>query len=153
MGFIANLLMGPVFKTVGKVVGGWLERKQIKAEAATKIELARQEVITAQATADINWDQTMAEASKESWKDEFWTIILAVPAIFAFVPGMTDYILQGFVVLDQMPMYYKGFLGTAIAAAFGRNEVVQLTKRWTNRDLPKPDIPRIERKKAAKEKE
>ena len=130
MGFIANLVAGPIFKTIGSVVNGWMERKRINAATKTTILLKKQEVITAQATADISWDQIMAKGSAESWKDEMWTVILAIPMVLAFVPGMDAHIQNGFMVLDQTPEYYKVFLGTAIAAAFGRSELIKIATKW-----------------------
>jgi hypothetical protein len=39
--------------------------------------------------------------------------------IGAFVPDMVPYVKEGFVVLNEMPEFYKAFLGAAIAASFG----------------------------------
>jgi hypothetical protein len=36
---------------------------------------------------------------------------------------MVPYVEQGFIVLETMPDYYKGFLGAAIAASFGMKAV------------------------------
>jgi len=134
MGWLAKLFVGPVFDTLGSVVGGWLERKKIAAVTETTIALKKQEVITSQATADITWDQTMADGSKDSWKDEYWTIILSIPMIGAFIPGMDVYVLNGFTVLASTPDEYKIFLGTAIAAAFGRSELIKITRKWKSMD-------------------
>jgi len=67
---------------------------------------------------EAEWEKIQAEASKSSWKDEFWTVILAIPLVLCFFPQTVPYIEQGFIVLDTMPDYYKAWLGLAIAAAF-----------------------------------
>jgi len=67
---------------------------------------------------EAEWERIQAEASKSSWKDEFWTVILAIPLVLCFFPQTVEYIKQGFIVLDTMPDYYKAWLGLAIAAAF-----------------------------------
>ncbi len=67
---------------------------------------------------EAEWEKIQAEASKSSWKDEFWTVILAIPLVLCFFPQTVPYIEQGFVVLETMPDYYKAWLGLAIAAAF-----------------------------------
>jgi hypothetical protein len=132
-GFLTNLIAGPlvkkIFGTVGSVVNGYLDRKKIREQTKTTIELKKQEVITAHATADITWDKTMSQASGKSWKDEYWTIIISIPAIGAFTPW-SDQILAGFQVLEQMPGYYQIFLGTAIGAAFGRNEIINVMRQY-----------------------
>jgi hypothetical protein len=65
------------------------------------------------------WEITQAEASKTSWKDEWFVLVLSVPLVCAFIPPWVPYIEQGFIVLELMPDYYKAFLGGAIAASFG----------------------------------
>lgn len=133
--WIAKKVVGGLFgdKIVGSLAGavdGWVERGKIKEETKTAIALAKQKVLTTQATADITWDQTMAEGSKDSWKDEYWTIILSIPMIGAFIPGMSVHVLNGFDVLSQTPEGYLTFLGVAIAAAFGRSEVIKVARKW-----------------------
>jgi len=36
-----------------------------------------------------------------------------------FIPSLVPYVKEGFIVLESMPDFYKGFLGAAIAASFG----------------------------------
>ena len=67
---------------------------------------------------EAEWEKIMAEGSKSSWKDEFWTIILAIPLVLCFIPSTVPYIKEGFVVLETMPDYYRLWLGMAIGAAF-----------------------------------
>lgn len=116
-------MIGQILQTV---FGGVLdelqarrERKQARLAADIAIEQAR-------ATADIDWDQIMAQGSQTSWKDEFWTIVLAIPAVMAFFPGARELVMGGFATLAEMPIYYQAFLSTAIAAAFGRQELINI---------------------------
>jgi hypothetical protein len=75
--------------------------------------------------ADIQWATTMAAASASSWKDEFWTIVLGIPAIMSFIPGLDVYVTHGFAALSSTPEWYQGLLLVAVGAAFG----VQLWKK------------------------
>ena len=94
-----------------------------KAEAAAKIQVA-------EATADIQWDIIQAEGSKESWKDEFWTILLAAPVVMCFLPWTQDHVAEGFIVLEKsVPEWYIVALGTAIGAAFGYRKIVNWMMR------------------------
>ena len=74
----------------------------------------------------------MASASKESWKDEFWTIILAIPifmvgyAIAANDTTVIDRVEQGFVALSGLPEWYQYLLFIAISSSFGIRGVSKL---------------------------
>ena len=100
---------------IAGVVGltsNWLDNKKSKQQATHEKDL---EVI--KNTTD--WEVQQAKNSQNSWKDEWFTVVLSVPLVGAFVPTMVPYIHEGFRVLNDMPDFYKGFLGTAIAASFG----------------------------------
>jgi hypothetical protein len=107
-------LIGPITN----LVGGWLnnkaEEKQAKHEA--KIQVIQN---------DANWEATMADASAHSWKDEFWTIILAIPifmvgyAIAVDDIGVIDRVDAGFKALSQLPEWYQYLLFIAISSSFG----------------------------------
>ena len=71
------------------------------------------------ATGEIDWDITMAEGSKHSWKDEWLTILFSIPLILAFIPGMEEVVANGFQQLEQMPEWYQYSLGVIVAASFG----------------------------------
>ena len=56
------------------------------------------------ATGELDWDITMAEGSKHSWKDEWLVILFSVPLILAFIPGMEGVVEQGFAQLNRCPI-------------------------------------------------
>lgn len=79
----------------------------------------------------------MADASSDSWKDEFWTIILAAPIFFVgyaiAVDDLTviDRVKAGFDALGQLPEYYQYLLFIAISASFGikgANKIMNMRK-------------------------
>ncbi len=113
----------------GNVLGGVLDHFKSKRELKRAIELAKIERVNKLDTSDVDWDQIMAENSKDSWKDEWFTILLSVPAIMAFIPSLSEYVLQGFEALSTVPEWYRLAFGTAVAAAFGRNEVIKWFKK------------------------
>ncbi len=71
--------------------------------------------------ADIAWENT--QITQSGWKDEYWTIVLSVPAILCFIPGMVEYVRSGFDVLGGMPGWYQWMLGIAVGAAFGYRKI------------------------------
>ena len=67
----------------------------------------------------------MADASSSSWKDEFWTIVLAIPvfmvgyAIAANDVTVIHRVAEGFVALEKLPEWYQYLLFIAISSSFG----------------------------------
>ena len=105
-------MIGAVITGVVELASQWFTNKREKNQAKHERDLTR---IANQAT----WEQTQAENAKSSWKDEWFTLVLSVPLIGAFIPPLVPYVQQGFIVLNGMPDYYKAFLGAAMGAAFG----------------------------------
>lgn len=65
------------------------------------------------------WEAIQAENSSGSWKDEFWTLVLSIPLIFAFYPEAVPVIKAGFEVIKEMPIFYQYWLGIAVTSSFG----------------------------------
>lgn len=98
-----------------------VEQAKVESELRIREAMTNANINLAQAgqVADIEWAKTMAEASKDSWKDEYWTIVLGIPAIMSFVPGLVPYVELGFHALTQTPEWYQGALLISIGASFG----------------------------------
>ena len=65
------------------------------------------------------WERIQAENGAHSWKDEFWTIVLSIPAIGCFIPGGADVMIKGFEAMQAMPEFYQAWLGVAVLSSFG----------------------------------
>ena len=107
-----QLLIAPI----ANLVGGWLQGKR-------DIQKAKQERETKALTHEANWDTVQAEASKDSWKDEWLTILVSIPMILAFVPSMVPYVREGFEVLETMPQWYQALVALVFAASFGFKKI------------------------------
>lgn len=99
-------------KRIRKRLVAQSERKVIEAKTQAIIDRAA----TAQA-ADIDWELTSINQS--GWKDEFWTIVLAVPFILGFIPGLSAYVAPGFQAFASAPVWYQNILLVVICAPFG----------------------------------
>jgi hypothetical protein len=114
-------LIGPITNLVGGYMKNKAEEKQAKHQA--KINVIQN---------DANWEQTMAAASGSSWKDEFWTIVLAIPifmvgyAIAANDTTVIERVQLGFVALSELPEWYQYLLFIAISSSFGIRGVSKL---------------------------
>ena len=120
---LIKLIGGPIVTAITDSITSWVERKRIRSQAKIEVEHKK-------ATADVDWDNAQVEASKSSWKDEFWTVVLAAPIVLAFIPGTAVYVEYGFNVLrDSTPDWYKAAVGVAISAAFGVRQFSKVMSR------------------------
>lgn len=71
------------------------------------------------AEAESDWDMEAMRQSQFSWKDEFIVIMLFLPYIGAFIPGVQDHVLVGFEYLGKTPYWYQWSLLGVVAASFG----------------------------------
>ena len=101
----------------------WLQGKQKRSQAKADAEAT---VMVNAANDRAEWEKIQAGASAASWKDEYWTIVLSLPAIMCFFPDGVDAARAGFAALNTMPDYYRAFLGVAITASFG----IKGFKQW-----------------------
>jgi hypothetical protein len=134
--WLGGILSGG-FSIVKEWVSSWQQRKVMQAQH--KVKMAEIKIVGKENRAlmdkehEIGWDNRMATGSMTSWKDEWFTIILSIPLIGAFIPKLAPYILSGFEVLAECPDWYKGALGVAIGAAFGMRQYAN----WTMNRLSK----------------
>ena len=120
--------LGPI----ANLAGTWLENKveKTKAEGQAKVAEAKARATVAEkvATGEVEWEGKMAEATDSRWKDEFALVVLLAPAILVFIPGMKDYVKEGFEILNTLPEWYQYLLFIAISASFGIKGVGQAAK-------------------------
>ena len=125
MGILTTVLGGGVFSKLFGWVGDYFTARQQtkheeevmalelkKAKTQAQIELYKTGLV-----GDIAWESRAQENS--GWKDEFLVIIFSIPLIGGFIPGMEEYILNGFKSFDAMPDWYQGAIGVIVASVFG----------------------------------
>ena len=116
-------LLGPV-ADLGKT---FLNNKAEKSKAKHEQQL---EVIKNGA----EWESKMADASASSWKDEFWTLVLAAPIfMIGYAIAMNDVAViervdMAFAALDTLPEWYQYLLFLAVSASFGIRGADKLMK-------------------------
>ena len=109
-----NLLLGPALE---------LGKDFLKGKAEEKKAIQQRKINAIQNDAD--WENKMADATSNSWKDEFWSIILALPIIaVVYSVAMDDVSIiarvnEGFEALNQLPDWYQYLLFIAVSASFG----------------------------------
>ena len=111
---ILTTLVGPIANLAKGYLSNKAEEKQAKHQA--KMSIIQN---------DADWESKMADASKDSWKDEFWTIVLAIPvfmvgyAIAANDVTVIARVATGFEALEKLPEWYQYLLFIAISSSFG----------------------------------
>ena len=103
---------------IANLAGGYLKNKaeQSKAKHEAKMNVIQN---------DADWESKMVDASANSWKDEFWTIVLATPvfmvgyAIVANDLTVIDRVHAAFIALSELPEWYQYLLFICISSSFG----------------------------------
>jgi len=109
-----QMLLGPAME---------LGKEFIKGKADEKKAIQQRKINAIQNDAD--WENKMANATSNSWKDEFWSIILALPiAAVAYSVAVDDVSIiervnEGFAALNKLPEWYQYLLFIAVSASFG----------------------------------
>jgi hypothetical protein len=113
-------LLGPITNIVGGLVQGKMEQKAAETKAKVAKAEAQAQIMLSQATSEADWEKVMAEGSRDSWKDEWLTILFSVPLVLAFCGEWgRNIVMDGFAALDAMPDYYRYTLGAIVSASFG----------------------------------
>jgi len=117
---LIGAIIGPVISAIGSVAKSWLETRKIKAEGKIAITSAKIQCKIDTIKMKSQMDLTSMNDMRYSWKDEYLVILLTLPVIGCFIPGLVDYVRMGFIVLGEVtPDWYKWALTGIIAATFG----------------------------------
>jgi len=128
MGIFTAIMAGLklVAAPIGTALKGWQQQKQVKLESNIQLRKAKTEAMIEKMKqgqlAEIQWDLKSLDTA--GWKDEWFTILLSIPAVLCFVPGMDKVVSRGFEALSGTPDWYKIAFITAVSASFGMRKLV-----------------------------
>jgi len=120
---IFSVIVGPV----ANLAGTWMNNRHEQSQAKHKAKMAIIEH-------DADWESKMAAASGASWKDEFWTLVLAVPIFMVgYAVAFDDLAVMGrvhagFDALSNLPDWYQYLLFIGVSASFGIRGADKLMK-------------------------
>jgi len=121
---ITSFITG-LFKPISDLVTGWQKRQQAKLESDLRINEAKTQGMEARLRtgqeADIAWENT--SITNSGWKDEWFTVVLSIPAIMCFIPSMAKYVSDGFDALKGTPERYQWAFLVAVASSFGYKKI------------------------------
>ena len=110
----------------GAVASYFNERQRIKAESQKRrdefedaIHKRRLELIEQGLAADANWEMEFARQAATSWKDEYTLLVVSVPLVLAFVPGMAPLVAAGFTAFAATPLWYQAMVQVLFYATVG----------------------------------
>ena len=118
-------ILSAVINPISKVATSFLKNKAAVSQAKHDATMS-----VIQNNAD--WEVKMADASANSWKDEFWTLVLSVPvfmigySIVVNDPAVIERTKQAFEALSTLPEWYQYLLFLCISASFGIKGVDRL---------------------------
>ena len=93
-------------------------------DGKTQLKLTEAEVRKKQLTGEIDWDIAAMNATENSWKDEWITLLFSIPLILAFCGDWGNAIVErGFAALEVMPQWYQIALGGIVSASIGMRSV------------------------------
>jgi len=121
-------LIGPV----AGLVTDWLQGQRDKSQAK---HTAQMQVLSNTAI----WEAKMADATSQSWKDEWFTILLSLPIlaiIYGVVmndPDIIDRVGLAFSQLNALPEWYQYLLYLAVFASFGIRGADKISQLLTKR--------------------
>ena len=104
---------------IGQIVGALGGLATSYLDGKTAVQKANAEIKLKQATGEMDWEQSAIEASKDSWKDELWTIVFVLILVANFIPSMQDVMAIGFANLETTPLWVQWGMYASIAASFG----------------------------------
>jgi len=128
----------PILAALGPLLGmgkTWLEgrnaRKQAKLSSDLALNQAKTEGMIKRMeqgqVADIAWENL--SISNNGWKDEFWTLVIAIPLVGCFIPGGAELVRAGFEALNSStPEWYQWAVLISIGSAFGVRRITEFMK-------------------------
>lgn len=120
-----------LFKLVPNAVDAYTKRKQAKLESELRVNEAvtnaKIEAAKAGQISETEWENL--QVANSGWKDEWFVVVLSIPLIMCFIPGLEGYVMQGFNVLEGTPEWYQWMVGIAVSASFGYRKLADWATR------------------------
>tara|TARA_R100001591_G_scaffold104794_1_gene112572 strand:+ start:84 stop:470 length:387 start_codon:yes stop_codon:yes gene_type:complete len=110
---------------VPTIIKGVVDVVKTKTETKKLMAQAEQTHVRKMAEGEIDYAIATQKNMQNSWRDEWFTIILSIPLIIVFAaiflnkPEWVAKLKEGFITLDELPDWYIWALLAAIASSFG----------------------------------
>jgi len=119
-------LIGPLSNLAGTWLTGRTEAKAAENRVRVAKADAEAQVVLSAAQSGQEWERLMAKNASNSWADEMYAIIFALPLVLAFCGDAGREIVQnGFAALETCPDWYKAMLGVILSAVFASRQAAK----------------------------
>ena len=112
-----------IFNAVAGIAGNWVNGKveETKAKAVVRVEKAKAdaEVQKRVAAGEIDIQRAQADATDNSWKDEWFSVIFGLWFIGNFIPYFDEYYDHAYQRLSAAPEWLTYTFMSIVAASFG----------------------------------
>ena len=127
-------MIGQIFGPLTELASGWLKGKADAQAAKANLKLVEAEakatIMKSAATSEAEWEKLMAQNANNSWADELYAVIFALPLVLAFAGEWGREIVQnGFTALDACPDWYKAALGIILSATFASRQATKFFRK------------------------
>ena len=116
-------MIGQLIGPIANLASGWLDAKATKQAAEAKLRLTEAEskakILLSKETSTADWERIMAQGTQNSLKDEFVIVIVMIPVILCFIPGLEQTVKNGFDRLSELPAWYTNLVLVVCLAAVG----------------------------------
>jgi len=92
---------------VTSVFSNWMDTRKLKAKGNLAVTQAKIEAKVRKIDNQFNMDSNAANDMRYSLKDEFLVLLISVPIVMCFIPGLAPYVTKGFEVLKSTPEWYQ----------------------------------------------
>ena len=118
---IVSKLLGTFSEKIADV---YIEKKRLQNELKMETlrgKIAYEEAKTRRASESEGHDHAweLESIRNSGWKDEMVIIVLSIPMVLVFIPGLEQYITAGFASLQTTPDWYRWLVVMIYAATFG----------------------------------
>ena len=103
------------YKATTRKLKADIKLEELRGKAA--YQRAKSERAEASEGRDHEWE--LESIRNSGWKDELVIIILSIPLVGVFIPGIETYVAQGFEHLEGTPDWYRWLIVMIYAATFG----------------------------------
>ena len=114
-----------IWSLLSTVASGVVDVVKTKTETKKLLAEAEQTHVRKMAEGEIEYAIQTQKSMGDSWRDEWFTIILSIPLLIVFIsifankPEWIEKLKEGFIALDELPDWYIWALMAAIASSFG----------------------------------
>ena len=114
-----------IWNVVSQIVGTVFKVMQTRSQTKQIQAMAEQKHYEKMLEGKINYEVAKQNAMDNSWRDEWFTILLSIPlliifgSIFLDKPEWITKLKEGFETMNQLPDWYIYALLAAIASSFG----------------------------------